>query len=535
MTFKILFIAVYNSNNIVENIGISSVAAFMRKNGIAVKIITTTNDQINKEIIVQLQPNLIGISIFQSTEEIVINICKDIKSKFQHIPICTGGIYPSYNYHKILNNGYNIDFVVIGEGELTLLELVYNLSQNKDVDNIKGLAYIKNNNVVVNDRREYIKDLSILPPLARDILIDNNLCIPNILSSRSCTCNCSFCSIRSFWGKYREMPINHLIQEIKDLFEKGYKYFYIQDTALDNSNTGQRLKEILKEIYNLKIDIIFIASFCADFYKKIDDETLFYLKNSGLLALGFGIESNNMFDNKLYGKRAIVEDNTKVLEFCNENNLSYMISFMFFNPYSSKDTLIENIDFLDKFHQAYNFSLLFSKYTPFNGTRLHEKVKKDNLLIEKEIGEPAFIFRNKDIELIYNLLISKIFPYYEGKNVGFFSSNKIKLVFKDFYLRFPGKEHEKINHIAHEFENKIEEIYKELSKLNVLWYKELLSIKDESETPVIENKIKQILSKEQLVDFKRRVEKLYLIFYYKLCHENEKYKQWYLNNPFMKI
>lgn len=116
-------------------------------------------------------PDLIGITANTCVFDSVIKLIEILKSKLPDVPIIIGGPHPSAMPERSLQET-KTDFVAIGEGELAFEEMVACLKEGKkDWSKIKGLAYRdKQGNVLINQPRELIHDLDILPFPARDLV-----------------------------------------------------------------------------------------------------------------------------------------------------------------------------------------------------------------------------------------------------------------------------------------------------------------------------------------------------------------------------
>ena len=82
------------------------------------------------------------------------------------------------------------------------------------VEDVRGLIYRKGDTIISNKDQDLIKDLDMLPPPARDLLVDNNIRFAQVLTSRGCTRNCSFCCSNGYWKKWRGRDIKKVIDEV---------------------------------------------------------------------------------------------------------------------------------------------------------------------------------------------------------------------------------------------------------------------------------------------------------------------------------
>ena len=190
-------------------LGIGYIVSYIRQFGYKVKIFQPLHYQnFMEELISQMecfQPDLVGISVMTPSYPRAIEICEKIKSKYK-VTTVLGGHHVSAVGEEVLKESLSVDFVVIGEGEITLLELIRELeSSNPHFGKVGGLAWRdKNGSVIVNQSRDFIKDIDQLPMPARDIVdmnqyrshsyIDYGKKSATMITSRGCPYKCSFCS-----------------------------------------------------------------------------------------------------------------------------------------------------------------------------------------------------------------------------------------------------------------------------------------------------------------------------------------------------
>jgi len=185
--------------------------------------------------IANFRPKVVGVTLpFSSQVNNSINICKIAKKNNSNIKTVVGGIHASVMYEDVLENK-EIDFVVIGEGEKTLLELCRNIRDNKSIEGIKGLSYKVNGKVLVTGKRKLILNPDELPFPARDIMnMDKYFkiniphgsyakgnCVGSVLTSRGCPGVCTYCSSHVVAGyKFRARSAENVLAEIEELVNK---------------------------------------------------------------------------------------------------------------------------------------------------------------------------------------------------------------------------------------------------------------------------------------------------------------------------
>jgi radical SAM superfamily enzyme YgiQ (UPF0313 family) len=226
----------------------------LEKNGYNVKVLDTAIEgwrKINKrfdglnyiglsfkeveERIKRESPDLVGITSLSVDAINAREIAKIVKSIDKDIKVVVGGCHYSVTYDNELKNE-NIDYVCIGEGEYTMLDLVKTLEQGSDLSKVKGLAYKKNNEVKINEPRPWIQNLDELPFPAWHLTnmkeffkltkyLQGSHLFPDrhlsIISSRGCCYSCNFCSVRLSMGRmFRPRSPENVVEELEYMIRK---------------------------------------------------------------------------------------------------------------------------------------------------------------------------------------------------------------------------------------------------------------------------------------------------------------------------
>ena len=227
-------------------------------------------------------------------------IAKLVKSINQSIPVIFGGIHPTVLPEQTLKEPY-IDFVVIGEGEITFKLLVTALDAESDFTTIRGIGYKRDNNIFINDRDHFLdlKNIPELPYHLIEIEKYKGLSAQNegnsflIEGGRGCVHQCIFCFNAKFnKRKWRPFPVEKIIDQISHLYYNHniQGFFIIDDSFFIDKN---RVKLFISElkIKNLKIEWCCEANLSD--LKKLSEKELAELEQSGLNWLSVGVESGS--------------------------------------------------------------------------------------------------------------------------------------------------------------------------------------------------------------------------------------------------
>ncbi|MBU0628870.1 MAG: B12-binding domain-containing radical SAM protein [Nanoarchaeota archaeon] len=306
----------------VAPIGLAYLAAFLEKDGYEVKILDAAaegydnvkihgefltygldDEEIRKKII-EFNPDVVGVScIFSTQYENVKKVLKLVDDIDPNITTMVGGSHPTYAVDEVLDLG-NVDYIVMGEAELSTLQLLNTLNTGGDVSEIGGLAYRKDGKNISNNRLQYIQNVDDLPSPARHLLnmelyFKINLpqnpytCgkrVAQVITSRGCPARCVFCTTTNFWGnRYRGRSAEGVVKEIRELKEK-YNIDEIQFTDDNLTLEKKRAMDILDGIKNLGLMWCLPQGIAV---WALDEELLEKMKESGCYQLTFAIESGN--------------------------------------------------------------------------------------------------------------------------------------------------------------------------------------------------------------------------------------------------
>jgi anaerobic magnesium-protoporphyrin IX monomethyl ester cyclase len=225
---------------------------------------SSVNNENKKEILDKLikeveesKPAILGIGFWTEGVSFVREFVSLIKKRNPQIKIVVGGPSATFLTEKIFTFLPEIDYIVRGEGELTLLELVKRLAGGRSTADILGLSYRRKGKIVNNGNRPLIADLDRLPLVDyEDFVYTGKKEGLSMLTSRGCPFRCSYCSDSNFYGKYRVHSPSYLIAQIRH-FIKLYRPRYIalsDDNVVVGSTRAIKLFSSLAEV-NLPVQL----------------------------------------------------------------------------------------------------------------------------------------------------------------------------------------------------------------------------------------------------------------------------------------
>lgn len=178
-----------------------------------------------KDRIKEIKPDVVATTALTCTSPDAIKLMEIAKGINPSIITVCGGVHASFMYEEMMSLTDAVDYIVIGEGEVTLVELLEALGSKGDVSEVKGIAYRAQGGARTTERRPFIEDLDGLP-MAWDLLDWEDytyFILPGsrlgaISTSRGCEQDCTFCSQQKFWRKkWRARSPQDLVRELEGL------------------------------------------------------------------------------------------------------------------------------------------------------------------------------------------------------------------------------------------------------------------------------------------------------------------------------
>lgn len=337
-------------------LGIFYLASQLREHGYEVMVCDAEAEKLAAEDILdrigRFAPRFVGISSTTVAFHRALEIAEAIKSAFPDPQIVLGGPHITSNCDHAMSFPA-FDFGVLGEGEITLLDLLNALSSAKgQVDGIQGIAYRKAGKVVKTERREFIPDLDTLPLPAYDLVKDmgryapppsnyRTLPVMNVITSRGCPNECTFCDRNIFGRKYRERSAENVFTEIKHLHDRyGVREFaFVDDTFLINK---ERIYELFELVRSAGLSFPWT---CMARINNVTYEFLKYLKEHGCWSIAFGIESGDEQVLKVIRKNITPERVRTVIDWCSGLGVETKGFFIIGHPTETLGTIDKTIDF----------------------------------------------------------------------------------------------------------------------------------------------------------------------------------------------
>ena len=320
-------------------IGLMYVGAALERSGFQVQMLDNyllkkSIEEI-KQIIVKIDPQIVGITCGSATYPRTVETAKAIKQVKPDCTIVVGGWHASYMPDSLLSNP-EIDYVIMGEGERAMTELASALTNKneKAIPSIAGLSF-RESSLNVKNQPKFIENMDEIPYPARHLLplelYDRTIEFLNaepadVMSvSRGCVFDCGFCETRKLWGNMcRAFSPKRIIGEIKDLQSRyGTKgiYFINDNFTLRKKETSDLCNLMIAE----KLDLEWVCDTRVDL---VNDELLALMAKAGCKTIWFGVESASERVLKRIGRNTKLQQVEDAFKLCKKNHIKTACSFM---------------------------------------------------------------------------------------------------------------------------------------------------------------------------------------------------------------
>jgi len=330
------------------------------------------------KVIREHQPQVIGITVMSVKLLTTLKLIELIRKINPEITIVCGGHHPTIQPKVFLDPG-RANFVVRGEGEITLHELIQALETNtEEYDRIKGLSYRRGEEIVNTPQRALIEDLDSLPLPEKERIVFKETYSPEelsvIMTSRGCPYACKFCGSGNMWHRaVRYRSVDSVLEEI-EILKRTYQVSNIK--FMDDCFTvnKKRVRTLCQNIIDRKLNITWS---CLTRVNLIDEQTVALMKRAGCTKVDVGIESGNARILKVINKGITlsqVEAATKIL---NKHKILWAGFFMFGFPTETEEEVLDTLNYIKKLKPGWvNMSI----FTPYPGTELYDLAREKGII-----------------------------------------------------------------------------------------------------------------------------------------------------------
>ncbi len=395
--------------------------------------------------IMRLKPDVVGMGIaFQYSVHEYIDLAVALRNSGFSGHITCGGHVPTFSYEDLLKDVKAFDTVVRHEGEQTLVELLQMIEDGISPKNILGLVWRKDNSIVVNPPRPFVKDLDTLkrPKRKREAMVAAGAPISFVIGSRGCIGDCAYCSIRAFsrdaGGPFmRQRSCDSVAEEIADLYHKqNVRIILLQDDLFlmpSEKKSIERMKSLGKAVKDRGAND-------ALFWIKARPETITppvieAAREMGVIHIFLGVESACVQRLRYLGRSHKPEDNDRAISLCLKNGIRPSFNLMLFDPDCTLDEVSQSIDFGERYLSV-TWNICRTEIFP--GTKLFSRLKEEGRL-EGNYKTYGYQIRDQAAEIAFRIM--RVCFFERSFNFDSLMNRMISLSFsrqvQDVYLQGP--------------------------------------------------------------------------------------------------
>lgn len=396
-----------------ENLALQYLAAASRQAGHEAKLVAfnarTDMAQAVKSVI-EHGPDVVGIAMqFQHSIDDGLALAHALRGAGFVGHLTCGGHVATFCYAELLRDG-PFDSVVRHEGERTFAQLLDAVAAGQPVAGITGLAWRERDGIGIGARRALVRDLDALPwPERQDTpYMVAGIPIAFLLTSRGCTEACSYCSISAFsrdssGPAFRLRAPERVADEVKHLFDRGARAFFVQDDLFvlgSEAATLARVAALTHAMRSRGVDSDSAVFWVKGRPDNVTVPVLECLRSMGALHLFLGVESASAERLAYLGRSHRPEDNRRAIALCREHGILPSFNLMLFDPESTLEQIAETVDFA---RQHLDLPWNVCRTEVYSGTPLYERLKAQDRL-QGDYRSYGYRIADERAELMFRIL-----------------------------------------------------------------------------------------------------------------------------------
>jgi anaerobic magnesium-protoporphyrin IX monomethyl ester cyclase len=335
------------------------------------------DDQL-REIIRENQPDAVLTTAITPMIYKAQSVLQMAREELPNAKTILGGIHPTFMYMQILSEAPWIDYIVRGEGEEIIVNLMHSIKAGKDLQErreIKGLAFIEDNQTVATPAQPPLKAIDTLTPdwslLEWDkyiyVPLNVRVAVPNF--ARGCPFTCRFCSQWMFWRDYRVRDPKLFVDEVEMLVKEHNVGFFI---LADEEPTIHKRKFVAmcQELIDRDLNVHWgINTRVTDILR--DEELLPFYRKAGLIHVSLGTEAASQLNLNRFRKETTIEDNKRAVQLIKDAGMVAEAQFIMGMETETPETIEETFKMaMDWAPDMANWNM----YTPWPFAELFEEL-----------------------------------------------------------------------------------------------------------------------------------------------------------------
>ncbi|MFA6609818.1 MAG: radical SAM protein, partial [Candidatus Omnitrophota bacterium] len=330
-----------------QHLGIGRLSSYARQFGHEVTLIDAKLQRLKTEeilkLIVDKNPDIVGLTAMTPDIYNAYEIARAVKDINKRIVTVIGGCHATVLPETTLREEPCLDYLVFGEGEKTLKELIDAISGHASIEvlsRIKGVVFRDGDKVVKNESRPWDTHIDELPlpdwrlyPYATHYMLE---------TARGCPFRCNHC-MRVLGDTVRHFSVANIMDEFKNIMRLKDK---ITMEIVDETFTldHKRIHELLDGMIEIGVGKK-VKWMCSTRANLVTKELLEKMKKAGCYLICFGVESGNPRILKQSKKNIQLDDVVRAVKLCREAGIESFLSFILGHPDEKLEEMVDTINF----------------------------------------------------------------------------------------------------------------------------------------------------------------------------------------------
>lgn len=365
-------------------LSLAYLAAAARTAGYEARIYDAMTKQDDVETVVStllaMDFDVLGVTAITSSYPVSVEILRRVKERKPNVITVLGGVHPTFCYGEIFErDGDAVDYIVTGEGEISLPALLRALRGTGSWGDVKGVFSIRDGVLAPTGVQPRITDLDQLDVAWE--LIDwedyRYYVIPDsrlaaISTSRGCTFGCTFCSQQKFWEKtWRSRNPERIVSEIELLNKQyGANVFLLVDEYPTSSR--DRWEELLDRLIHRRLGIyLLMETRAADIVR--DKDILSKYRAAGIVHIYVGLEATDQQTLDLVKKDLTVDHSIEAIQQIHAHGMISETSFVLGFPWETKESIERTLTLAEEYGPDFAH---FLAITPWPYADLYDEMKE---------------------------------------------------------------------------------------------------------------------------------------------------------------
>lgn len=357
------------------------------------------------------RPDVIATTAFTASIVDAVKLCALAKEVNPRVLTVVGNVHATFCYDELLTGGKSpVDYIVRGEGEVTLPMLLTCLNAKGDPATVPGLAFHRDGKVHATPKAPYIQNLDLLPT-AWDLVewpiytyrAKKNARLAIVSSSRGCQQKCSFCSQQLFWAQtWRARTPENFVTELETLSgEFGVEVAMLADEI--PTFDRERWERILDLMIERKVPVKLLMETRVDDILR-DADLMDKYRIAGVEHIYVGVEAGSQATLDLFKKDLLVEQSKKAIDLINDADIVSETSFVLGLPDDTTESIAETVELAKHYNPDMGFFLaiapwpyaeLYPELEPYLATKDYRKYN----LVEPVIKPKHMTLKELEMEL----------------------------------------------------------------------------------------------------------------------------------------